>query len=137
MLPWIATAESFVTPPMQGKLPEAEVLWKEVLEVRRAQLGDRHTDTFKSINNLGLLLQKQGKLDEAEPLLRSALEARRATLPYRHPDTLASMNNLGRLLYDQVSSIDCHGLPWIAIDCIREQPRAGAAAVRPGPTRRG
>ena len=108
MLPWIATAESFVTPPMQGKLPEAEVLWKEVLEVRRAQLGDRHTDTFKSINNLGLLLQKQGKLDEAEPLLRSALEARRATLPYRHPDTLASMNNLGRLLYDQVSSIDCH-----------------------------
>jgi len=85
----------------QGKLPEAEVLWKEVLEVRRAQLGDRHTDTFKSINNLGLLLQKQGKLDEAEPLLRSALEARRATLPYRHPDMLASMNNLGRLLYDQ------------------------------------
>jgi tetratricopeptide (TPR) repeat protein len=85
----------------QGKRDEAEQLYREALEARRATLGDRHPHKLASINNLGLLLKDQGKLDEAEPLLREALEARRATLGDRHPDTLGSINNLGSLLKNQ------------------------------------
>ena len=85
----------------QGKLDEAEPLWREELEAQRATLGDRHPDTLGSINNLGSLLKSQGKLEEAEPLLREALETRRATVGDRHPDTLAAINNLGALLQDQ------------------------------------
>ena len=67
------------------------------MEARRATLGDKHSDTLRSINNLGLL-QAQGKLDEAELLLKEALEALLATLGDKHPDTLTSIGNLGVLL---------------------------------------
>ena len=83
----------------QGKLIESEPLLREVLEARRAALGDRHPDTLESINNLGSLLFDQGKLDEAATLLREALEASRATLGDRHRTTLVSINHLGRLLH--------------------------------------
>ena len=71
----------------QGKLEEAEPLYREALEGKRATLGDRHLTPSASINNLGLLFQDQGKLEEAEPLFREALEGMRATLGDRHPHT--------------------------------------------------
>ena len=64
----------------QGKLDEAEPLFREALEVCRRTLGDSHPSTLASINNLGMLFKAQGKLIEAEPLLREALEWRRRTL---------------------------------------------------------
>jgi len=63
----------------QGKLNEAEPLFREALEGRRRTLGDTHPSTLNSINNLGLLLEDQGKLNEAESLFREALEVRRRT----------------------------------------------------------
>ena len=84
----------------QGKYDEAEPLLREVLEVSRETLGDRHPDTLTTISNLGLLLQEaKGELTAAEPLLREALEVRRETLGNRHPHTLLSITNLGRLVY--------------------------------------
>jgi len=41
----------------QGKLDEAEPLFREALEVRRRTLGDTHPNTLANINNLGLLLK--------------------------------------------------------------------------------
>ena len=61
----------------QGKLDEAEPLYREALAGRRAALGDTHPSTLGSINNLGLLLQAQGKRDEAEPLLAEARAGRK------------------------------------------------------------
>ena len=84
----------------QGKLDEAEPLWREALEASRVKLGDRHTDTIASISNLGTLLQAQGKLNEAEPLVREALEARRATLGDRHPDMLFNHGACADLYHD-------------------------------------
>ena len=52
----------------QGKLAEAEPLYREVLEGFREVLGPRHPDTLISVNNLAVLLMDQGKLAEAEPL---------------------------------------------------------------------
>ena len=85
----------------QGKLSEAEPLYREALKVSRRTLGDTHSNTLSGINNLGGLLQYQGKLSEAEPLFREALDALRRTLGETHPNTLSSINNLASLLYTQ------------------------------------
>ena len=85
----------------QGKYNEAEPLYREALEGRRATLGNRHPNTLSSINNLGGLLYAKGNLAAAERLCREALEVRRATLGNRHPDTLNSIRNLGALLQDK------------------------------------
>mgnify|MGYP000882951896 FL=1 len=103
----------------QGKLDEAEPLFREALEVQRATLGDWHPDTLASINNLGNLLKVQGKHDEAEPLLRQALEVQRATLGDRHPDTLGSIHNLGLLLKDQGKLDEAEPLVREALEAMR------------------
>jgi tetratricopeptide (TPR) repeat protein len=85
----------------QGKLSDAEPLYREALAGRRRTLGDEHPSTLSSINNLAILLKGQGRLGEAEPLYREAFFGRRRTLEVEHPDTLGSINNLGLLLYEQ------------------------------------
>jgi tetratricopeptide (TPR) repeat protein len=85
----------------QGKLSEAEPLYREALRGRQETLGETHRDTLASLNNLAVLLKSQGKLSEAEPLFREALLGQMATLGETHPDTLASLNNLANLLSDQ------------------------------------
>ena len=82
----------------QGKYDEAEPLYREVLEVRRTMLGNRHDDTLGSINNLGLLLQYKGEYAAAEPLQREALEVTREKYGSRHQGTLRSVSCLGLLL---------------------------------------
>jgi tetratricopeptide (TPR) repeat protein len=52
----------------QGRLDEAEPLWREAMERNRRTLGDDHFNTQVSISNLGVLLMAQGKTREAEPL---------------------------------------------------------------------
>ena len=102
---------------------DAEPLFRETLERRRAKLGDAHPDTLASANNLAALLQVQGNLDavsggledvsESLALYREALAGRRAALGDAHPHTLASLHNIyymnhlmrelrGRILRDEI-----------------------------------
>ena len=53
---------------------QAEPLYLQALEIRKAQLGDRHPDTATSLNNLAALYESQGRYGEAEPLYLQALE---------------------------------------------------------------
>ena len=62
----------------QGKLAEAEPLYRRALAGYEAQLGEAHPSTLNTVNNLANLLKKQGKLAEAEPLHRRALAGREA-----------------------------------------------------------
>jgi tetratricopeptide (TPR) repeat protein len=94
----------------QGKLDEAEPLFRETLRVRRETLGDTHPDTLGSINNLALLLRDQGKLVEAEPLYRETLRGSRETLGDTHLDTLGSINNMAILLMNQGKLIEAEPL---------------------------
>ena len=82
----------------QGKLHEAEPLYRKALEVQRETLGDRHPQTFASVMILGQLLQDQGKMDEALPLKCEALEAMRAC---RSPHLAPSIENLAARLQKQ------------------------------------
>ena len=52
-------------------------MFKEVLEVRRAELGKRHPHTLASLVNFANTLSDMDKEDEAEPLYREALAANR------------------------------------------------------------
>jgi len=90
---------------LQGRHKEAELLFKDCLEIQRAVLGERHPDTLASMNNLAVLYDNLGRYDEAEPLYKDCLEMERAVLGERHPDTLASMNNLA-VLYDNLGRYD-------------------------------
>ena len=85
----------------QGKLGDAEPLYREALAGCRRTLGDEHPSTLSSINNVANLLKDQGKLGDAEPLYREALAGRRRTLGDEHPYTLNSIFNFANLLWAQ------------------------------------
>ena len=84
-------------PFTQGKLQEAEPLYRRALEGYERTLGPDHPDTLASINNLAILIEAQGKPQEAEPLHRRALEGYEKAMGPEHPSTLASLNNLANL----------------------------------------
>lgn len=79
---------------------EAERCYRRALAISKAQLGDRHPNTAKSLNNLAGLCRSQGRYGEAEPLYVSALEIRRTELGDRHSSTASSLNNLAGLYYN-------------------------------------
>jgi hypothetical protein len=94
----------------QGKLSDAEPLYREALAGYRRTLGDEHPDTLGSINNLANLLMDQGKLGDAEPLYREALAGCRRTLGDEHPNTLDSIECMAILLKNQVKLGDAEPL---------------------------
>ena len=51
----------------QGRLDEAEPLFRWTLEACENELGPEHSSIFISVNNPTLLLEARGQLDEQEP----------------------------------------------------------------------
>ena len=58
----------------QGKLAEAEPLFREAYKGRRGLFGQRHPETVKSAHSLGAVLKAFGEHAEAAPLLAMSLE---------------------------------------------------------------
>jgi len=81
----------------QGRLAEAEPLFKRALEARERVLGKEHPETLGSADNLAGLYEAQGRLAEAEPLYKRALDGSERMLGREHPHTLTSVNNLAGL----------------------------------------
>jgi esterase/lipase superfamily enzyme/Flp pilus assembly protein TadD len=86
---------------MQGRLLEAELLYKRALELREKALPDGHPDIATSLNNLASLYLVQGRLTEAEILNKRALQLYEKALPAGHPHIAQSLNNLATLYQDQ------------------------------------
>ena len=78
----------------QGQSDEAEGLDVQVLELRKAVLGEKHPDTIRTMANLASTWWQQGRSDAAEELQVQVLELRKAVLGEKHPDTLLAMANL-------------------------------------------
>ena len=57
----------------QRKVPEAELLLRESLDIRRKTLPKGHRDLASSLRELGCTLSNKG-LAEAEPLFRESIE---------------------------------------------------------------
>ncbi|KAJ1639406.1 hypothetical protein T492DRAFT_1117215 [Pavlovales sp. CCMP2436] len=104
----------------QGKLAEAEPLFRRALEGREKQLGASHPDILTSVSSLASLLQVQGKLVEAEPLYMRALEGRETQFGASHPDTLTSVNDLALLLQAQGNLADAEPLLRRALEVVNE-----------------
>jgi len=85
----------------QGLIALAADPQQRSLELRRAELGDRHRDTLVSIHNTGFQRSAEGRQEDAERHYREAIDGRRLVLGERHPDTLASIGNLASLLIGQ------------------------------------
>jgi CHAT domain-containing protein len=59
-----------------GEYAQAEPLYQQALQIRKATLGENHPDYAKSLNNLAVLYQNMGKYAQAEPLLQQAQDIR-------------------------------------------------------------
>jgi tetratricopeptide (TPR) repeat protein len=55
---------------------KAELLYKQVLEIRKEALGSKHFDVSTALNNLAVLYQARGNYAEAERLYKEALAIR-------------------------------------------------------------
>ena len=94
----------------QGRLREAELLYREDLDASRQVHGDAHPDTLVAVSNLAQLLSEQGNFGEARPLAREA-----AALSH----TLFGATDLRSLTLRALS------------DGLDEQMKEGAAAAPP------
>jgi serine/threonine protein kinase/TolA-binding protein len=82
----------------QGKVSEAEKLYRESLTGRERALGPEHIDTLESRHNLATNLEWQGKFDEAERLLRAVLASERRALGENDRRTITTTSALALVL---------------------------------------
>ncbi|KIM94424.1 hypothetical protein OIDMADRAFT_60751 [Oidiodendron maius Zn] len=85
----------------QGKLAEAEEMYKRALQGREKAFGPEHILTLDTVNCLGILYLDQDKLADAEEMLLRALEGNEKTLGTEHWSTLITVHCFGRLYNDQ------------------------------------
>ncbi|NET80740.1 MAG: tetratricopeptide repeat protein [Moorea sp. SIO1F2] len=105
----------------QGTYDQAELWWKQCLEITRSRLGENHPDVARSLNNLALLYYNQGHYDQAEPLYQQALELYKQQLGHHHLDVATSLNNLA-LLYNSMGRYDqAEPLFQQALDLLKQQ----------------
>ena len=80
----------------QGKLDEAETLFRRAYEARREHLEADHPHLARSTNALGALLLSRDRPGEALPFLRASLKHREDTLGADHPHVAKSLINLAQ-----------------------------------------
>jgi serine/threonine protein kinase/tetratricopeptide (TPR) repeat protein len=82
----------------EGRLEDAEVLFRKILEFKRAP-GAERSNLPAAINNLVDVLRTQGKInDEVENLQREALTEQRRTGGEKDTRVAGLMDNLGKIL---------------------------------------
>lgn len=96
----LATAlnEHALTLDEQGNYLQAEVMFREALEIGRATIGTNHPDYATRLNNLANMLRAAGRYSEAEVHYREALAIDRITNGTKHPIYAIHLNNLAEAL---------------------------------------
>ena len=84
-----------------GKYDAAEANYRETLDTKRTQLGDRHTDVGVAMQNLAFLLHDKGDDHAAELLLREAVALQRDQLGESHKALAVPLGHLGMTLVMQ------------------------------------
>ena len=84
-----------------GRFGEAEILFRESLDMNKVLLDDFHPEITVNLNNLALLLHDMGDFEAAEPMYRNVITMRKQTLGEEHPEVALALNNLAFLLYDK------------------------------------
>ena len=94
----------------QGKLAEAETLFRQLLAEVQAELGESHLYTLAIMGDLVNLLDDQGKFREAEAKGRKVMVNFQARLGEAHDYTLAATNVLAAVLRQQSKFAEAEGL---------------------------
>ena len=94
----------------QGRLTDAEPLFRDALGAWKKAFGDAHPITAMGQANLAGLCKAQGRLSDAEPLYKSALAVFRKAHGDAHPATATVMNNLALLYTTQGRYADAEPL---------------------------
>ena len=84
-----------------GQYQEAEKLYHEILESRRAVFGEESPATMHALANLGLLRRHEGRLAEAEEFMRRAADGFERILPKDDPRGLVHRRLLAEIVRDQ------------------------------------
>ncbi|KAB8213257.1 putative kinesin light chain [Aspergillus novoparasiticus] len=84
-----------------GRYSEAEILFRNVLEMREKACGPEDPETLTSVSQLGWVLANQGKYEEADAMHQQALQDYKRVLGPEHPNTLTSISQLSSVLADQ------------------------------------
>ncbi|KAI9765554.1 MAG: hypothetical protein M1839_005420 [Geoglossum umbratile] len=84
----------------QGKLTEAEAMYKRALTGKEKVLGPDHTSTLDTVHGLGVVYARQERLGEAEAMYERALAGREKALGPDHTSTLSTVHGLG-IVYDK------------------------------------
>ena len=90
-----------VTMQAQGRVAEAEELFREALKIDRKTIGKTHPDYSTHLNNLASVVQAQERVAEAEELYREALEIGRKTIGQGHPNYASGLSNLALVVRAQ------------------------------------
>jgi serine/threonine protein kinase len=85
----------------QGRLHEAERLYRDVAEQRTRLQGPEHPDTLRANFDLASTFAVQRRWSEAEALALETLRIQRRVLGSSHPDSLSSLNNLQAIYFLQ------------------------------------
>lgn len=86
---------------LQGRLPEAEQLQREALEVRRRRAGARSAVVSASLSELAVVRSTAGDAAGAEALHRRALELDRRLHGERSAEVATDLHNIGTALWRQ------------------------------------
>lgn len=86
-----------ITIVRQGRLAEAETLFRDAVRIATAALPDNHAHVAKYEGGLGTCLYEQGRFEEAEPYLVSCYEKLRDGRGPGDPDTLLALRTLVEL----------------------------------------
>ena len=81
----------------EGKYPQAEALYSQILEIRRRVRGPEHRETVISMNNLAELYKVRGQYQQAETLFTQTVEISRRVLGPEHPLTLIFLGDFASM----------------------------------------
>lgn len=94
-----------------GKLTEAEAVFRQALEIRQKMFGPSSKEVGPALNNLGVAIAMQGRLADAEPLVRSAYMIARRDPGPDSKESMDAMMNLATIVegmarYDEAESLN-------------------------------
>ena len=112
----------------QGRLDEAEQLWRRVVDIRERSLAPNHIATTSALEHLGMSCAARGKLEEALAQLQRALVMREATLGAAHPSVRALRERIADVQLQSSDDLFDSGAPSPEA---RPEPRLSVAAHLP------
>jgi tetratricopeptide (TPR) repeat protein len=94
----------------QGCYADAELLYRQSLEIREHLLRSDHPDIAQSLNNLATLYISQGRYVDAEPLFIRSISICEQSLGLEHLNVSTSLNNLAELYRNQGRDVEAEPL---------------------------